>query len=84
MSSGPAPAAMGDWFEVPAGCGLVPNPLTAPSHVVELGVGELDLMARLAAVEAAEARLAAAARMAGTSGRTRGTPMFRYVAAALL
>nr|BBC28438.1 flagellar associated protein [Yamagishiella unicocca] len=47
------PGASSDVFEVPAGMRLVPNPLTAPTHVVELDAEEEDLRARLAAIGAA-------------------------------
>nr|BCL66211.1 flagellar associated protein [Volvox reticuliferus]BCL66279.1 flagellar associated protein [Volvox reticuliferus] len=42
-----------DILDVPPAMKLVPNPLTAPTHVIELDVAEEELRARLAAVIAA-------------------------------
>ncbi|GLI62852.1 hypothetical protein VaNZ11_005580 [Volvox africanus] len=42
-----------DILDVPPAMKLVPNPLTAPTHVIELDVTEAELRARLAAVIAA-------------------------------
>ncbi|GFR51204.1 hypothetical protein Agub_g13552 [Astrephomene gubernaculifera] len=47
------PCGVADTFEVPVGMRLVPNPLTAPTHVLELDVGEEQLRARMAAIAAA-------------------------------
>ncbi|KXZ43431.1 hypothetical protein GPECTOR_90g517 [Gonium pectorale] len=49
----PPPPPSADGFEVPPGFKLQPNPLTAPTHVLELEAGEEALRVRLAAINAA-------------------------------
>lgn len=52
-ASAPMGGGCADVLELPTTMKLVPNPLTAPTHIIELEVGEEELRARMAAVGAA-------------------------------